>query len=187
MIEEIQHCVEVLKQGKTLLYPTDTIWGLGCDATNADAIEQIIQLKQRPKEKHFIILLEHVDQLYKYVKEIPYMAYELIEFADRPLTIVYEGAFNLPEKLIHENGTIGIRITKDPFCAEIIRKLKKPLLSTSANISGKPSPIHFKDVDEEIRSKVDYVAKYRQEETFEHKPSQIIELKLNGEIKIIRA
>ncbi|AFD05629.1 L-threonylcarbamoyladenylate synthase [Solitalea canadensis] len=184
MQKEIEKSLEVIKAGGTLLYPTDTIWGLGCDATNPDAVEKIIQLKKR-SGKSFIVLLDNINDLFKYVKDVPEVAYELIEVSDKPLTIVFDGGKNLAPNVLNEDGSVGIRIVKHPFCEQLIRKFRKPIVSTSANISGEPSAMSFDEVSDEIKSGVDYVVDFERSKK-SHAASSIIKLGSGGLIKILR-
>lgn len=184
--EEAKKTLQVLKNKGTILYPTDTIWGLGCDATCVEAVDKIFNLKNRPQGKNFILLLDHESRLQSYVKEIPEQAWELIEYSQKPLTIIYEGAKNLPPEVISDDGTVAIRITKDEFCKHLIAGLRKPLISTSANVSGKPSPGSFDEIDDEIISGVDYVVNWRRKEKNTSGASTIISLGQGGKIKFIR-
>jgi L-threonylcarbamoyladenylate synthase len=183
---EVKKTLEVLKKGGIILYPTDTVWGLGCDATNADAVKRINRLKKREAGKNFILLLENDSRLASYVKEIPETAWLLIEYTTRPLTIIYDAAKNLPEEVIAADGTIAIRVVKDEFCQKLIQALKKPLVSTSANVSGSPFPSAYEEISDEIKSGVDYVVNWRRNEKSPAVPSVIIKLKSNGEISFIR-
>jgi L-threonylcarbamoyladenylate synthase len=183
---EMQQALAVLRQGGIILYPTDTIWGLGCDATNTDAVERIFKLKQREESKSMILLLDSEDKLMKYVKEVPEQAWNLIEFSTRPLTIIYDRAVNVSERVLAPDGSLGIRITKDPFCRQLIYKLNKPLVSTSANISGAVAPSSFHDISDEVLNGVDYVVNLRQNESDNNKPSVILKLNSKGHIQIIR-
>ncbi|MBK7856938.1 MAG: threonylcarbamoyl-AMP synthase [Bacteroidetes bacterium] len=178
--------LEILRDGGVILYPTDTIWGLGCDATNDAAIEKIYAIKQRNESKSMIVLLDDAGKLVKYVKNIPAVAYDIIELTEKPLTIIYDGAVNVSKKIISHDGSIAIRITKDAFCRDIIRRMNKPLVSTSANKSGEPSPENFAEIGDEIKSKADYIVSLRQQEKQHDFPSSIIKLSSSGEIKIIR-
>ena len=186
MNEDIKQAADVLKKGGVILYPTDTIWGLGCDASNAEAVKKIYRIKQRDDQKSMLVLLDTADKLLNYVAEVPEIAWDIIEVSNKPLTIVFPGAMNLASNLPAEDGTIGIRITRDEFCCRLIRTLGKPLVSTSANISGKPWPVDFNKIDPEIKNAVDYSVKYRQDDTKPGKPSGIIMLGVNGEVKVIR-
>lgn len=183
---EVKKTLDVLTQGGVILYPTDTIWGIGCDATNAKAIEKIYSIKNRSAEKNFIVLLDNASRLASYVDEIPETAWSLIEFATKPLTIIYEKAKNLPKELLSKDGSIAIRIVNDEFCQMLIARLKKPLVSTSANISEQASPASYSDISDEVRNKVDYIVDWKRDELSKNKPSTIISLKTNGQIKIIR-
>jgi L-threonylcarbamoyladenylate synthase len=184
--DEIIKCIDVLKSGGLILYPTDTIWGIGCDATNENAIEKIFRLKKREDNKSMILLLDNEMKLQSYVREVPEVAYELIEYSERPLTIVYDHAKNLAPNVIAEDGSVGIRVTKDFFCKKLVERFRKPVVSTSANISGSDAPSNFSEIAEEIKEGVDYVVDLRQEEYSKTRPSVIIRLKTNGEIKFIR-
>ncbi len=183
---EIKKTIDVLKSGGIILYPTDTIWGIGCDATNADAVKRIFELKKRSAEKNVILLLDIASRLSSYVREVPENAWSLIEYSTKPLTIIYDGAKNLPAEVIGEDGSIAIRITSDEFCNKLIGQLKKPLVSTSANISGEPWPKCYDDVSDEIKNGVDYIAQWKLSEKSQFQPSTIIHLKSNGQIKFIR-
>jgi L-threonylcarbamoyladenylate synthase len=187
MQDDIQQALEVLRRGGVILYPTDTVWGLGCDATNATAVERIYKIKQRDDSKSMLVLLDQANRLPSYISEIPDLAYDLIEMATSPLTIIYSGARNLSANLVSEDNTIGIRIASDDFCKKLIAAFRKPIVSTSANISGKPTPAIFDEISDEIKSAVDYIVKWRQDDLTKSRPSSIIGLKPNGEIKIIRA
>ena len=184
--EDLKNALQVLRNGGVILYPTDTIWGLGCDATNADAVKRIFEIKQRVDSKSMLVLMENPNMLSAYIKEVPEVAWELIEVTDKPLTIIYPGAKNFAPNLIGEDGTIGIRITTETFTEHLIQQFRRPIVSTSANLSGKPSPQNFDQIGEEILTAVDYVVQYRQDETAKSKPSSIIKLGLGGQIQIIR-
>lgn len=184
--DDIQKALDVLYKGGIILYPTDTIWGIGCDATNAEAVKRIYELKQREDSKSMLVLLENPNRIISYIEEMPEVAWDLIEFAEKPTTIIYDGAKNLAKNLIAEDGSIGIRITSEAFTQNLIQRFKKPIVSTSANISGQPSPQNFAEISDEIKSKVDYIVNYRQEEVKNPEPSSIIKLGVSGLIKIIR-
>ncbi len=186
MEEEIKNALEVLRKGGSLLYPTDTVWGLGCDARNKEAVNKIYKLKQRAEYKSMVILVCDEKMLNRYVKDVPAIAWDLIETATRPLTIIYPGARMLAENVIAADGSVGIRLVKDEFCKNLIHKFGKPIVSTSANISGEPAPSSFKDIKLDVLNKVDYIVNYRQKEINNTQPSSIIKVALNGEIKIIR-
>lgn len=186
MIDDIKAALAVLQKGGVILYPTDTIWGLGCDASNEEAVKRIYNIKNRIDSKSMLVLMENAALLERYVDEVPEIAYDLIELSDKPLTIIYDGAKNLAKNLIAEDGSIGIRLTTEAFSSDLIRRFKRPIVSTSANISGKPSPACFDEIDQEIIDAVDYVVKYRQDDTQKAVPSSIMKLGRGGEIKIIR-
>jgi len=186
MNNEIHKIVDILNNGGIILYPTDTIWGIGCDATNKSAIERIYKIKQREDSKAMLVLIGSEARLEQYIKEVPDIAYQLIEVVDKPLTIIYPGAKNLAANLIAEDGSIGIRIPNDEFCQNLLARFKKPIVSTSANISGTASPAIFSEIDEKIIKSVDYVVSWRQDETQPGLPSSIIKFGVGGEFKIIR-
>lgn len=185
MTEDIKNALDVLRKGGVILYPTDTIWGLGCDATNNSAVQKIFTIKQRQDEKSMLVLLDHEDNLPKYV-DVPEIAWSLIEVTNKPLTIIYPNAMNLASGVVAPDNSVGIRIVRDEFCSLVIKKLGKPLVSTSANISGQTNPGSFHDIDPAIIQAVDYVVQYRQNEKIKGKPSGIIKLGVNGEVKVIR-
>lgn len=184
--QDITQALKILQQGGTIIYPTDTIWGIGCDATNAEAVKKIFGIKKRTEQKAMIVLMPDVSWLSSYVQFIPDVAYQLIDVADKPLTLVLDGACNLALNLIAENGSIAIRITRDPFCQELLRKFGKPIVSTSANFSGKPAPAHFSEIDPGLLTMADYVVSWRQNDTTPGTPSSVIKLGPGGEVRIIR-
>ncbi|MFY9152611.1 MAG: L-threonylcarbamoyladenylate synthase [Prolixibacteraceae bacterium] len=186
MIEDIKAALEVLQKGGVILYPTDTIWGIGCDAVNEEAVKRIYEIKKRVDSKSMLVLMENAALLDRYVDEVPEIAFDLIEVSDKPLTLIYDGAKNLAKNLVAEDGSIGIRITSEAFSSALIRRFKRPIVSTSANISGKPSPACFDEIDPEIIEAVDYVVKFRQDDRQKATPSSIMKLGRSGEIKIIR-
>jgi len=186
MTDEINKALDILKDGGLILYPTDTIWGIGCDATNRDAVERIYRIKKRDDSKSMLILLDSENRLPSYVREVPEVAWELIEAADRPLTIIYPGAKNIAANLVADDGSAGIRITRDSFCKSLISRFRKPLVSTSANISGQPAPSIFSEITSEIRDSVDYIVRWRQEDIKKSAPSSIIKLDNSGRFTIIR-
>jgi len=185
MKEDIIQALIVLKAGGVILYPTDTIWGLGCDATHGAAVRKVFNIKRRVDSKSMLILLDTPSKLSSYVR-VPDIAWDLIKVSNSPLTLIYPGAKNLAPGLIAQDGTTGIRITKDPFCSQLIHELGKPIVSTSANISGTPPPACFNEIREEIRKTVDYVVKWRQNENFRRQHSSIIKIEENGQFIIIR-
>ncbi|MDR3219795.1 MAG: threonylcarbamoyl-AMP synthase [Dysgonamonadaceae bacterium] len=186
MEEEINKTCEILKKGKIILYPTDTIWGIGCDATNEDAVKRIYAIKKRSDSKSMLVLLDSSAKLDFYVEDLPEIALDLIEVSDKPLTIIYSGAKNLAPNLIAPDGSIGIRITDEVFSNSLCRRFRKPLVSTSANISGEPAPANFSEINPEILRSVDYVVNYKKEDKQKSKPSGIIRLEKSGVVKIIR-
>ncbi|HHT23812.1 MAG TPA: threonylcarbamoyl-AMP synthase [Bacteroidales bacterium] len=186
MIEEVKKALEVLKQGGVILYPTDTIWGLGCDATNADAVRRIYKIKKRAETKSMLVLIDNAVKLQTYVSEVPEMAWDLIELTSKSLTIIYPGARNLAENLIPEDKTIGIRVTEEAFSKKLCERFRKPIVSTSANVSGEKSPLIFAEISEEIISQVDYVVNFRQNENIPAQASSIIKLGLGNVVEVIR-
>ena len=182
----IEQTIETLQAGGTILYPTDTIWGLGCDATNEAACQKIIELKNRPDNKSFIVLVDGFPMLEKYVPEFHSVCYDLADLADKPLTIIYPNAKGLAQSVLAENGSVGIRITKDPICLKLIRSIRKPIVSTSANLSGTPNPSTFSEIAKEIKTNVDAVLEERTNEKM-ITPSQIIQIDLDGSVKVIRS
>jgi len=186
MTEDIKTAIEVLQKGGVILYPTDTIWGLGCDAANEAAVKRICEIKKRQDNKGMIVLMENAALLERYLDEVPEIAYDLIELTDKPLTIIYDGAKNLACNLVAEDGSIGIRITSETFTRDLIRRFKRPIVSTSANVSGRPSPANFDEIAQEIIDAVDYVVQYRQDDTRKAQASSIIKLGRGGEVKIVR-
>lgn len=186
MEKEILNAIEILRNGGIILYPTDTVWGIGCDATNENAVAKIFKLKKREDSKSMIVLLDNENKLQSYIREVPEVAWDLIDYAEKPLTIIYYGAKNLAANVIADDGSIGIRITKDEFCKKMIERFRKPVVSTSANISGNEPPATFSEIDETIINGVDYVVNLRQHEKSKSSPSTIIRLKVNGQFEFIR-
>lgn len=185
-LTDISSAVETIKSGGVILYPTDTIWGLGCDAANAEAVERIYRIKQRADSKALICLVGGDNMLPYYSDSIPDVAYDLIEFSERPLTLIVDNARNLAPSLLAEDGSVGLRVTKEEFSRTLCNRCKRALVSTSANISGQPAPKCFEDIPQEIIDAVDYVCTSRRKEKGEGKPSSIIKLTATNEIKIIR-
>lgn len=186
MIEELKKAQEVLYKGGLILYPTDTIWGIGCDATNEDAVRRVYELKQRVDSKAMLVLVDSPAKLQFYVREVPEVAWDLVDLAEKPLTIIYPGARNLASNLLAEDGSIGIRLTKEPFSRGLCERFRKAIVSTSANVSGAPSPKNFSEISAEIKNGVDYVVDFRQDEKAPAVPSSIIKIGLGGQIQIIR-
>lgn len=186
MKEDIQKAIEVMGAGGLILYPTDTIWGIGCDATNEDAVRKVYELKQRSDSKSMIVLIDNPVKLDYYLADTPSLAWDLIEVSDKPLTIIYDGARNIAPNLIAEDGSLAIRVTKEKFSQELCRRFRKAIVSTSANISGQASPQNFADISDIIKNGVDYVVNYRQDDTSTSKASGIIKLGKSGEVKVIR-
>ncbi|HLW29663.1 MAG TPA: L-threonylcarbamoyladenylate synthase [Brumimicrobium sp.] len=181
----IHDAAEGLKTGKTLLYPTDTVWGLGCDATNEQAIKQLEKIKNRPNDKSFILLVDSVSMLERYVTDFPEVIYDLIDLAVKPLTIIYDHPINLPASILAKDGTIAIRVTEDMNCKKIIQRLRKPIVSTSANLSGKAAPRNYSEISEEVKSSVDLILNERLNENM-RTPSSIIKVGNNHSVKVIR-
>lgn len=196
--EIIDEAVKVLREGGVILYPTDTVWGIGCDATNEKAVARVFEIKRRSEAKSLVLLACDLDMVARYIKEIPSIAIDLVEVNDAPMTIIYPGAQYLAPNAVAEDGSVGIRIPLVPeeeagtlkgadFTRELVRRLRKPLVSTSANISGEPTPASFSEISEEIKSAMDYVVPKNVDNGSTGRPSQIIKLGLGGEVEIIRA
>ena len=186
MDADITQCLKVLSAGGLILYSTDTVWGIGCDATNAEAVKRVYQLKQRDDSKALIVLIDSADHLDHYVVDVPMIARELIDVAVKPLSIIYEGAYNLAPIVLGDEVSVGIRIPNDEFCHRLCERFGKPIVSTSANVSGQPTAKRFADIDDAIVGGVDYAVEYRRGDTTPHQPSNIILLSRDGTFKIIR-
>lgn len=186
LYSELKAALEVLKNGGIILYPTDTIWGIGCDATNEKAVDKIYALKKRTDSKSMILLVDNENRIPSYVDAVPDTAWSLIEYSEKPLTIIYDKGKNLPKNVLAEDGSVAIRVTRDEFCKKLLERLRKPLISTSANLSSHPAPQDFGQIDDAIRSGVDYIVDWRREEKNNPSPSTIIRLKGNGEIIFVR-
>lgn len=184
--EDIRKAVEVLRKGGVILYPTDTVWGIGCDATNSEAVKRVYDIKQRDDSKALICLVDSDARLQRYIRKVPDVAWQLLDCCDKPTTVILDGAVNLAENLIAEDGSIGIRITQEPFSKELCFRFQKALVSTSANISGEPAAQNYPDIDPKIIEAVDYVCWSRRQEHKPHKPSSIIKLTEDGQVTIIR-
>ncbi len=181
----MEEALEILKNGGTILYPTDTIWGIGCDATNRDAINKIFDIKKRDHNKSMIILVESEKRLQELV-DVPEMAWEIIDLSEKPVTIVYENPRNLPKEILAPDGSIGIRLTKDEFCKKLISQLNKPLVSTSANLSGEKSPMKYSDISEEIIGAVDYSVSVNRDKISAFSGSSVIKIWADNRIKVLR-
>ena len=186
MTEDINKALEVLNKGGVILYPTDTIWGIGCDAANPEAVKRVYEIKKRVDSKAMLVLIDSPAKLNSYVKDVPPMAWDLIELTTKPLTIIYDGARNLAENLIAEDGSVGIRVTDEEFSRQLCFRFRRAIVSTSANVSGEPSPKNFSEISEEIKQAVDYIVGYRQKEKGSGKASGIIKLGVGGQVKVIR-
>jgi len=182
---ELENCITILKRGGIILYPTDTVWGIGCDAKNFDAVKKIFKLKQREESKTLICLVNNYSMLERHVNNVPNMAYTILDIAVKPTTIIYDNPAGIAENLIAEDNTLAIRVTHDKFCQKLIKYLGGPLVSTSANLAGELTPKSFKEIDEAILKGVDYVVNL-QEEKIATTPSTIIKLSTNGSVKVIR-
>ena len=187
--EDIRKAVEVMRRGGVILYPTDTVWGIGCDATNAEAVKRVYEIKQRDDSKALICLVDSDARLQRYVRDVPDVAWQLIDSLQeggRPTTLILDGVINLAENLIADDGSIGIRITNEPFSKELCFRFQKAIVSTSANISGEPAAQNYRDIDSRILEAVDYVCWSRRQEHQPHQPSSIIRLRKDGQVEIIR-
>ncbi|MGM9679660.1 MAG: L-threonylcarbamoyladenylate synthase [Bacteroidaceae bacterium] len=184
--EDIRQAVQVLRQGGLILYPTDTIWGIGCDATNEDAVRRVFRLKNRDDSKALICLVDSANRMQMYSRGIPDVAWDLVEYSEKPLTLILDGAVNLAPSLIAADGSVGIRVTSENISKELCFRFQKAIVSTSANISGRPSPARFMDIEPEVINGVDYVMRSRQNDTKPSSPSRIVRLRADGEISFIR-
>ena len=188
LIDEIvTQTLEVLQRGGSLLYPTDTLWGIGCDATNEQAVEKIFALKQRTGSKSLILLADSMDMVARYVQQVPDMAYSLVEVALQPLTIIYPQATGLAPNAVAADGSIAIRVVQHDFCKALLRRFKKPIISTSANVSGTPAPATFRDIADVIKQDVDFIVPALMDRGATGKPSSILKLGLAGEVKVVRS
>lgn len=184
--EEIRKACEVMQKGGVILYPTDTIWGIGCDATNEEAVRRVFAIKQRADSKALLALVDSEARLQQYVRNVPEVAWDLIELSDKPITLILNGVSGLAPNLLAEDGSVGIRVTKEVFSHGLCFRYRKAIVSTSANVSGEPSPANFSEISEEIKAAVDYVVDYRQKDTSRGVASSIVKLGLGGEVEIIR-
>ncbi|NDV46647.1 threonylcarbamoyl-AMP synthase [Paludibacter sp. 221] len=186
MNDEIKKAIEMLRAGGVILYPTDTVWGLGCDATNEEAVKKVYEIKKREDSKSMLVLLDSTAKLPAYVDEVPDIAWDLIELSDKPLTIIYPEARNLAKNLVAEDKSIGIRITSESFSKTLCERFRKPVVSSSANISGESTPANFMQISDEIKNSVDYIVNFRQDESTLPAPSSIIKLGKGNVFQIIR-
>ena len=186
MRDDIARACEVMRKGGVILYPTDTVWGIGCDASNEEAVRRVFEIKRRADSKAMLVLVDSASRMSRYVREVPAVAWDLIELADTPLTIIYDGARNLAPALVAEDGSVGIRVTSEPFSKELCYRFQKAIVSTSANVSGEPTARTYAEISQEIRDAVDYVCTSRHREKGVAKPSSIIKLSVNGQFRIIR-
>lgn len=184
--EDIRDAVEVMRKGGVILYPTDTVWGIGCDATNEEAVRRVYEIKRREDTKAMLVLVDSDNRISRYIREVPNVAWDVIELASKPLTIIFEGAKNLPANLVGADGSLGIRVTREPFSRQLCFRMGRPVVSTSANFSGEPAARCFDEISEELKAAVDYVCRSRRNEKSKGKPSGIIRLGSKGEVKIIR-
>lgn len=184
--DEVKKTIEVLRAGGIILYPTDTVWGIGCDATNAEAVEKIYKIKQRDDSKSMLVIADGMARIQSYVDEIPDIAWDLAELADKPITIIYPQVKNLATNLISDDGSVGIRITSEKFSKQLCAAFRRPIVSTSANISGEPSPECFAEISDIVKDQMDYIVQYRQDDTQKKQASSIIKLKKNGTFVILR-
>ncbi len=185
MDKEINECLSALKKGQTIVYPTDTVWGIGCDATNASAVDKVFELKNRPPKKAMICLVANFKMLQEYVEEVPEVAFEILKNTDKPTTIVYEQPIRLAENLINEDDTIGIRVVDHPFCRKLIQKFRRPIVSTSANLSGQTTPKTFDEISEDILSKAGYVVNLHRNK-MNTRPSTVIKVMNDARVEVIR-
>ncbi len=184
--EDIRAAVQTMRNGGIILYPTDTIWGIGCCAANEEAVRRIFRLKQRADSKAMICLVDSADRMQRYLRQVPDVAWNIVEYAEKPLTLILDGAINLAPSLVAEDGSIGLRVTKECISRELCFRYERAIVSTSANISGRPAPACFAEIAEEIKQGVDYIMRARQNDMTKAKPSQIIKLTLDGQINILR-
>lgn len=186
MEDDIKKACEIMEKGGIILYPTDTIWGIGCDATNEDAVKRVYEIKKRIDSKALIVLVDKPVKVEFYVREVPEIAWNLLDVADKPLTIVYPNARNLATNVLADDGSVGIRITQETFSRKLCERFRKAIVSTSANISGQPAPTNFNEISDEIKQAVDYVVTYRQDDPYQPSPSSVIWIGEGGVIKILR-
>ena len=184
--DDIRNALKALRAGGVILYPTDTVWGLGCDATDAEAVRKIYEIKKRASGKSLIVLVNSAGMLTRYVDQPPEVALQMAELSDKPLTIVYDRGRSLAEGVASADGSVGVRISHDPFCDELITALRHPLVSTSANLSGGDAPANFDEIEDEVKASVDYICLWRQDDRSRAKPSSVIKVSRDGIVKILR-
>ncbi|MDO4172333.1 MAG: L-threonylcarbamoyladenylate synthase [Prevotellaceae bacterium] len=184
--EDIKNAVEIMRKGGVILYPTDTVWGIGCDATNAEAVDRIYKIKCREESKAMICLVDNENRIQRYVRNVPEVAWDVMTLATKPTTVILDGAIGLAPNLIAEDGSVALRITQEEFSRELCYRMQKPIVSTSVNISGEPAAQNYRDISEEIINSVDYVCATRRNEHKPHQPSSIIRIRPDGEFTIIR-
>ena len=182
---EVHNAYEIIKEGGIILYPTDTVWGIGCDATNEEAIKKIYALKKRVESKSMIVLMNSERMIYNVFKEVPEVAWQILDLSEKPTTLILDNPRNVAKNIIAEDNTLGVRLVNDPFCFKLMERMKKPLVSTSANISGVLSPTSFKEISPEIINGVDYVVNLHKDKVCKN-PSTIIKLGLDSQVKVIR-
>lgn len=183
---DIEKCLEVLNNGGIILYPTDTVWGLGCDATNAAAVEKIFQLKQRPAHKSMVLLLADERDILKYVTQVDLLVFDYLKKVQKPTTIIYEGVIGIAENIKGTDGTVAIRLVQDVFCRHLVKRFRKPIVSTSANLSGQPTPAIFSDISRAIKDGADYIVEYRQDDNVPAEPSSVVKWNCDGTVEMIR-
>jgi L-threonylcarbamoyladenylate synthase len=184
--EDIKGAIETLRSGGTILYPTDTIWGIGCDATDPEAVRKLYELKKRTESKSLIVLVADFKDILKYVSHPDPAIFDFLDKLQNPTTVIYEGAVGLASNLVAEDGSVGMRVVRDQFCRHLIKRFRKPIVSSSANLSGAPSPGNFKEISQEVKMGVDYVVSYRQEERAQHLASTVVKLNRDGTVTTIR-
>lgn len=184
--QDIKNCIKALEAGGVVLYPTDTVWGLGCDALNEQAIDKIFTVKKRPRDKSLIILLADARDILQYIAAPPPDIIDMIGRFAKPTTVIYNGALGFPDNLVHEDGSIAIRVTTDPFCKALIKRFQKPIVSTSANFSGEPTPATFDMINKELIASVDYTVQYRQDDRVPRQSSQLVRIDDEGNMEVLR-
>ncbi|MGN1376122.1 MAG: L-threonylcarbamoyladenylate synthase [Prevotella sp.] len=184
--DDIKKAVETMNKGGVILYPTDTVWGLGCDATNAEAVAKIYDIKKREDSKAMICLTDQSHRLQRYIRNAPEVAWDVLELSTKPTTVIFDNVIGLAPNLMAEDGSVGFRITSEPFSQQLCYRMQKPIVSTSANFSGEPTPQNYRDISEELISLVDYVCYSRRQEKKPHTPSKVVKIGQDGEVKIIR-